>query len=154
MFVLGGPGAGKGTQCELLSKEFNIDHLSAGELLRKEQAKGSVDGQIIDRNIREGTIVPASITVSLLKKEIQARGPGRYLIDGFPRNFDNVQEWERIIDDEIIAEKVLCIEDPAADVKTRVNRIRNDFTISEVTSVKPSLSSWRCSLIRAVLEAL
>lgn len=90
IFVLGGPGSGKGTQCARLVEEWGFVHLSAGDLLRAEQArKGSQYGELIDRYIREGQIVPQEITIALLenaiKEKLGEKGEGRVLIDGFPR---------------------------------------------------------------------
>lgn len=71
-------------------------HLSAGELLRQERASGSSDGQLIDEYIREGRIVPVAISLALLRKAMEASGPlSRFLIDGFPRNQDNVEVGKR-----------------------------------------------------------
>ena len=85
LFVLGGPGAGKGTQSELLSKEFGIIHLSAGDLLRAERNnKNSVHGALIDACMSEGKIVPVAISLQLLRNAIQESRCNRYLIDGFP----------------------------------------------------------------------
>jgi len=61
VFVLGGPGAGKGTQCKKIIDEFAFEHFSAGDLLRAEQASGSEHGELIKRMIREGAIVPAKV---------------------------------------------------------------------------------------------
>jgi adenylate kinase family enzyme len=58
VFVLGGPGSGKGTQCARIAKEFNYFHLSAGDLLRAEVNTGSDLGKRIDEMIKEGKIVP------------------------------------------------------------------------------------------------
>lgn len=72
VYVLGGPGAGKGTQCAKLVSEKNFVHLSAGDLLRAEQNReGSQVGQLIRQYIREGTIVPMEITIGLLKTAMQ-----------------------------------------------------------------------------------
>lgn len=58
IFVLGGPGAGKGTQCANLVKDYGFVHLSAGDLLREEQNReGSKFGDLIKNYIREGKIV-------------------------------------------------------------------------------------------------
>jgi UMP-CMP kinase len=60
LFVLGGPGAGKGTQCARLVEDFGFVHLSAGDLLRAERDSGSPDGEMITQFINEGKIVPVS----------------------------------------------------------------------------------------------
>lgn len=85
IYVLGGPGAGKGTQCANLVRDYGFTHLSAGDLLRAEQNReGSEFGQMISDYIREGKIVPMEVTVQLLENAIQGvnGGNGRFLIDG------------------------------------------------------------------------
>ncbi|MCJ1404694.1 hypothetical protein MMC11_007920 [Xylographa trunciseda] len=88
VFVLGGPGAGKGTQCDKLVRDYGFTHLSAGDLLREEQDReGSQFGSLIKDYIKEGTIVPMEITVQLLENAMNndltnKHGNGRFLIDG------------------------------------------------------------------------
>eukprot|EP00921_Rhytidocystis_pertsovi_P002646 GHVQ01004546.1.p1 GENE.GHVQ01004546.1~~GHVQ01004546.1.p1 ORF type:complete len:218 (+),score=28.82 GHVQ01004546.1:535-1188(+) len=96
VFVLGGPGAGKGTQCERIQKTFGFVHVSAGDCLREERSTpGSEYGEMIDEYIKEGKIVPVEVTVMLLMKKMRNNGwyGGKFLIDGFPRNEDNLQGW-------------------------------------------------------------
>lgn len=101
IFVLGGPGAGKGTQCAKLVKEKGFVHLSAGDLLRAEQdRKGSKYGELIAQYIKEGNIVPQEITVALLEQAIREnyeKGSTRFLVDGFPRKMDQALTFERQI---------------------------------------------------------
>lgn len=60
VFILGGPGSGKGTQCNMIKEHFKFVHLSAGDLLREErQNPHSKDGQLIEECIVEGKIVPS-----------------------------------------------------------------------------------------------
>lgn len=106
IFVLGGPGAGKGTQCARLVQDFNFCHLSAGDLLRAEQDReGSTYGDLIKTCIREGTIVPMEVTIKLLEAAMLDAcktksgsgwedGKGRFLIDGFPRKMDQALKFE------------------------------------------------------------
>lgn len=98
IFVLGGPGAGKGTQCAKLVKEKGFVHLSAGDLLRAEQArKGSKYGELIASYIKEGNIVPQEVTIALLKQaigEAYAQGSNKFLVDGFPRKMDQAITFE------------------------------------------------------------
>lgn len=115
IFVLGGPGAGKGTQCEKLSDEFGIIHLSAGDLLREERANpDSQYGKLIDTYIKEGKIVPVEISLGLLRNAIESFNCNRYLVDGFPRNFENLEGWYKLMVDVAVVEKVFffdCDED-------------------------------------------
>jgi len=101
VFVLGGPGAGKGTQCQKLMEEFPIIHLSAGDLLREEKNSNSKDAELINNYIKEGKIVPVEITVGLIKKAMQAnmeKGKFTFVIDGFPRNHDNLSGWNKVME--------------------------------------------------------
>lgn len=108
MFLLGGPGSGKGTQSANLVRDYGFIHLSAGDLLRAEQVReGSQYGDLIRTYIKEGKIVPMEITVALLSNamaEALAAGAGataeggkkkaRFLIDGFPRKLDQAVFFE------------------------------------------------------------
>ncbi|KAF8502548.1 UMP-CMP kinase [Hysterangium stoloniferum] len=107
IYVLGGPGAGKGTQCARLVKDYDFVHLSAGDLLRAEQNRdGSLYGEMIRTCIREGNIVPMEVTVKLLEnamhdalesninRDAWTDGKGRFLIDGFPRKMDQALKFD------------------------------------------------------------
>uniref|UniRef100_A0AC35TXB0 UMP-CMP kinase n=1 Tax=Rhabditophanes sp. KR3021 TaxID=114890 RepID=A0AC35TXB0_9BILA len=95
VFVLGPPGSGKGTQCSKIQEKCNYIHLSAGDLLRAErERKDSEVGQLIESHIVNGTIVPVQITCQLLKNAMTAaQGAKGFLVDGFPRNEDNLRGW-------------------------------------------------------------
>jgi len=110
IFVLGGPGAGKGTQCARLVDEFGFCHLSAGDLLRAEQHRqGSEYRDLIQTCIREGNIVPMEVTIKLLEIAMKAamdksrsedrwgNGHGRFLIDGFPRKMDQAVKFDETV---------------------------------------------------------
>ncbi|GJC92070.1 uridylate kinase [Colletotrichum higginsianum] len=102
LFVLGGPGAGKGTQCARLVSDYGFTHLSAGDLLRAEQDRpGSQFGQLIKDYIKDGLIVPMEVTVQLLEnamtETIKKQGNKRFLIDGFPRKMDQAIKFEETV---------------------------------------------------------
>jgi len=110
IFVLGGPGAGKGTQCGRIVEDFGFVHLSAGDLLREEQDReGSQFGALIHEHIRNGTIVPMEVTVKLLENAMRAEldkthsgaawenGHGRFLVDGFPRKMDQAIKFDETV---------------------------------------------------------
>ena len=95
VFVLGGPGSGKGTQCARIVKDFNFVHLSAGDLLRAEVQRGSPDGAMIHQFITDGKIVPIAVTLDLLRTAMHGSRSQRFLIDGFPRAMDQAADFER-----------------------------------------------------------
>ncbi|EST09025.2 UMP-CMP kinase [Kalmanozyma brasiliensis GHG001] len=121
VFVLGGPGAGKGTQCARLVEDYGFVHLSAGDLLRAEQKReGSQYGAMIADYIKEGKIVPMEVTVALLSnaigealsrqgateaghtipeqhKDKWTDGKGRFLVDGFPRKMDQAIKFDESV---------------------------------------------------------
>ncbi|TKY89116.1 hypothetical protein EX895_001647 [Sporisorium graminicola] len=121
VFVLGGPGAGKGTQCARLVQDYGFVHLSAGDLLRAEQQRpGSEYGAMIADYIKEGKIVPMEVTVALLSNAIAEAlskqgatdaghsipeehkdkwtdGKGRFLVDGFPRKMDQAIKFDESV---------------------------------------------------------
>lgn len=107
IFVLGGPGSGKGTQCGLITEHFNIVHLSAGDLLRAEQSDASSPySMLINSCIKDGKIVPVEITCKLINNAMEKNMEtcsteekegcrSVFLIDGFPRNMDNLNGWKK-----------------------------------------------------------
>ena len=118
-FVLGGPGAGKGSACIAAAEAGLAVHLSAGDLLRAERNSGSVNGELIQKHIREGTIVPASVTIALLRTAMQNAGWNEkiFLIDGFPRNTENYYAWKEMCTDvdakfllHFVCPDEICIE--------------------------------------------
>src|SRR5437762_1501424 len=120
IFVLGGPGSGKGTQSGNLVRDYGFVHLSAGDLLRIEQDReGSKYGDLIRNHIRNGIIVPMEITVALLldsmtaaltNKETRTPKP-RFLIDGFPRKMDQATFFEETVCPSTLTLFLSCPED-------------------------------------------
>uniref|UniRef100_A0A2I2YUH7 Uncharacterized protein n=1 Tax=Gorilla gorilla gorilla TaxID=9595 RepID=A0A2I2YUH7_GORGO len=89
---------------KLSTFKYGYTHLSAGELLRDERKNpDSQYGELIEKYIKEGKIVPVEITISLLKREMDETmaanaQKNKFLIDGFPRNQDNLQGWNKTMD--------------------------------------------------------
>lgn len=98
VFVAGGPGCGKGTQCAKLREEFNLIHLSTGDLMRAEVANSSFLGSEIEKHMANGSLVPDEIVLKLLKKAmVKHQDTNRFLLDGFPRSVEQAQCFERDI---------------------------------------------------------
>lgn len=133
VFVLGGPGSGKGTQCANIVQHFGFTHLSAGDLLRAEIKSGSENGTMIQSMIKEGKIVPSEVTVMLLQRAMEESGNDKFLIDGFPRNEENRASFESVtgIDPEFI----LFFDCPEEEMERRLlsrNQGREDDNIETI----------------------
>lgn len=92
---LGPPGAGKGTQAKLLSKEHRVPHLSTGDLLREAMAKGTPTGRRAKEFVERGALVPDEVVDALVRERL----PGvrdRFLLDGYPRNGTQAGELDRL----------------------------------------------------------
>lgn len=124
VFVLGGPGAGKGTMCELAQMQLGWTHLSTGDLLRAEQQAGGPTMEIIKAYIAEGKLVPNEIVVRLLKdameRTIRTTGKRNFLIDGFPRSLSNLEAWYEVFGREGELPTMLYFECPFEVLEQRI----------------------------------
>lgn len=123
LFVLGGPGVGKGTQCAKIIENFSDwGHISAGDCLRAERNNpDSKDGELINNYIKEGKIVPVAITIKLVQKAMaNASGKCCFLIDGFPRNADNVSGWNENVGDSVDVAGCLFYEATEEELEKRL----------------------------------
>jgi adenylate kinase len=97
LLLVAPPGAGKGTQAQLLSAHYQIAHLSSGDLLRKEVAAGTEIGQAAGDYLRGGDLVPDDLVLEMLTPHVlEATGRGGYVLDGFPRTLRQAEEAYRI----------------------------------------------------------
>ncbi|CAD6233838.1 GSCOCG00007333001-RA-CDS [Cotesia congregata] len=99
IWVIGGPGCGKGTQCSKIIDKFGLLHLSSGDLLREEVASGSPRGASLQELMSKGLFVPTDVVLSLIKERMdKARGDGNikgFLIDGYPRELEQGIQFEK-----------------------------------------------------------
>ncbi len=114
--IFGPPGAGKGTQSNLLAKKFNLFQLSTGELLRKEITDKSELGKKISSIINAGNLVSNEIVGNLIEKYISNKTyKNRLIFDGYPRNliqaknlFDVLKKYDQKI--EIVLKLSVSLE--------------------------------------------
>ena len=107
--LFGPPGAGKGTQAKLICEKYFLNHLSTGDLLRKESSKETSLGIQIKNTINDGKLVSNETTIELIKQFIDENKNNRkgFLFDGFPRNKKQAELLDHLM--ESINEKILCV---------------------------------------------
>ena len=123
VFVLGGPGAGKGTMCELAESQLGWTHLSAGELCREASQSDDEIGKTVNQYLSETKLVPDDIIVTLLKNAMEkltrTTGKNNFLLDGFPRSLSNLEQWHKIFGEEELP-KMLYFECPYDVLEKRI----------------------------------
>ena len=96
--IFGPPGAGKGTQSNLIVKKFNLHQLSTGELLRKEIKNQTSLGDQISSIINSGNLVSDDIVGDLIDKYISNKiYKNRLIFDGYPRNLNQARNLDNLL---------------------------------------------------------
>ena len=92
------PAAGKGTQSKLVSHEYNIPHISTGDLLRDEVATGSVLGKALADEMNKGGLISDDTIINLLRTRInQVDCNNGYILDGYPRNVEQAKIYDTMM---------------------------------------------------------
>ena len=122
------PAAGKGTQAKLVSTEYNIPHISTGDLLREEINQGSEIGKSIKKDIESGNLVSDEVITTLLKNRItKSDCSNGYILDGYPRNLLQAKIYDDLL-------KELGIDNPVVFF----------FDIDRETALKRTVSRIVC----------
>jgi adenylate kinase len=114
VILLGGPGAGKGTQAAKLSDHYTIPHVSTGEILREAKSSGSDLGKKAAEYMDAGNLLPDDIILGIIDERFDKPDMERgFLFDGFPRTIPQAKGLDRIMDDRnIVLDAVVSIEVP------------------------------------------
>jgi adenylate kinase len=120
--IFGPPGSGKGTQAARIENEFNLAHLSTGQILRAEVKRGTEIGKEVARSMAAGDLVPDDLIVSIVRQRLPAsEAGGGVLLDGFPRTLEQARAL-----DEMLAREghrvdfVIALEVPEDELVDRI----------------------------------
>lgn len=98
--IFGPPGAGKGTQAKFISEEFNIPHISTGDILRENVREGTALGKKAKTYMDKGALVPDELLIDLIKERLQKPDTRKgFLLDGYPRTLGQAEALDKILDD-------------------------------------------------------
>lgn len=94
------PAAGKGTQSKLVSEEYNIPHISTGDLLREEISKNTPLGISIKSDMDKGNLVSDEVITTLLRNRItKSDCQNGYILDGYPRNITQAKIYNELLEE-------------------------------------------------------
>ncbi|GAB08680.1 adenylate kinase [Gordonia araii NBRC 100433] len=120
LVILGPPGAGKGTQAELLSEALGIPHISTGDLFRANISQGTAIGVEAKRYLDAGDLVPSEVTVDMVRARIAEPDAARgFILDGFPRSIEQADALKEMgvdldavlsfaVDADVVVERMLA----------------------------------------------
>ncbi|MDH6305314.1 adenylate kinase [Parabacteroides sp. PF5-5] len=98
--IFGAPGSGKGTQSELIIKEFGLDHISTGDVLRAEIKNETELGKIASGYIEKGQLVPDKLIIDILAKVLDSKKESKGVIfDGFPRTIPQAEALKKMLNE-------------------------------------------------------
>ncbi|MEL7833200.1 adenylate kinase [Fodinibius sp. Rm-B-1B1-1] len=99
IIIFGPPGAGKGTQANLISEEYDIPHLSTGEIFRSAIKNETPLGKEVKAILDAGDLVPDEKVVDLVEEELKdEKYDDGYILDGFPRTVPQAKAYDAILD--------------------------------------------------------
>ncbi len=144
LILLGAPGAGKGTQAEIISEKYGIPAISTGAIIREEIASGSELGKTVKACTESGALVPDEVVINIIKgrlaKDDCANG---FILDGFPRT---VPQAEALRDLGVEITDVISIEVADEDIMDRMSGRRVCMACGATfhTKFKPSPAGEKC----------
>jgi adenylate kinase len=124
LVMMGPPGAGKGTQAVIASREAALAHLSTGDLLRREVAAGSPVGLKAKGCMDAGTLVPDAVMTELIGEHLVREGArAGFILDGFPRTVDQAKAMSGMLERNRVAlTGVINISVADSEILARLSR--------------------------------
>jgi len=122
LILFGPPGSGKGTQAKQLAEKYHLHHISTGDIFRKEIGEKTDLGQLAEDYLKKGELVPDSVTVEMMKKEVNASPDvNGFIYDGFPRTVSQAKSLDYLLD--VRNEQISALIALEVDESEIINRI-------------------------------
>lgn len=121
IFIMGAPGSGKGTFSSRIKEEFNLNHISTGDIFRENISKGTELGLQAKAYTEKGLLVPDEITNNMVKDYLSKLPDKKngYLLDGYPRTLDQALAFEKLTEGTDSAVERIVVMDVPFDELTR-----------------------------------
>jgi adenylate kinase len=154
--LLGGPGAGKGTQAERIVADFALPHVSTGEMLRAAVAKGTEMGREAQKYMESGSLVPDEVVIGVVRERLSEPDAGDgFLLDGFPRTVPQAEALDVMLGEAGRAiTHVVLIDVPAEELVQRIAGRRSCSQCGKIYNVAfdPPKAEGVCDLDGAALS--
>ncbi len=121
IILLGPPGAGKGTQAQILVDRRNMIQLSTGDMLREAKDSGTEMGRIVADVMARGDLVTDEIVIGLIREKLLGDKAGGFIFDGFPRTLAQADALAELLDEN--GETLDAVIEMQVDDETLVKRI-------------------------------
>jgi adenylate kinase len=123
IIVLGAPGAGKGTQADILSQEMNLPHIASGDLFRQALEEMTEVGLLAKSYMEKGELVPDEVTIKMILERInQPDCISGCLLDGFPRTLHQAEVLDEVLKEQgKTIDKAIYIEVPNEELVKRLS---------------------------------
>ncbi|MBR5741859.1 MAG: adenylate kinase [Firmicutes bacterium] len=144
LILLGAPGAGKGTQAEIISKRYSIPAISTGNIIREAIANGTEMGLSAKKYTDSGALVPDEVVIGIIKDRLAKDDcKNGFILDGFPRTVPQAEALDAM---GVEITDVISIEVADEDIVTRMSgrRVCKKCGASYHTVFNPSKDGDRC----------
>jgi adenylate kinase len=137
VILLGGPGAGKGTQAERIVADYELPHISTGEMLRAAVAKGTDMGLEAQKYMESGKLVPDEVVIGVVRDRLAEPDAAEgFLLDGFPRTVPQAEALDVMLAEAGRAiTHVVLIDVPADELVARIAGRRSCATCGKIYNV-------------------
>lgn len=148
ILLMGPPGAGKGTQAAKLTVDFNIPHISTGDMFRAAVKEGTELGKEAKKYMDAGQLVPDSVTIGIVGEGLSKPNCQKgFILDGFPRTIEQANALDKILADmKIVLNCVVNIDVPSAELYGRITgrRVCKSCGATYHISYNPSIKDGVC----------
>ena len=122
LIILGAPGSGKGSQCKWITKDYNVPHISTGDIFRKNISEGTELGKKAKEYMDKGALVPDELVIDLLTSRLDEPDcvENGFLLDGFPRTLSQAEALAKYLESKNISlDKVINIDVDDEEIMSR-----------------------------------
>lgn len=120
--LFGPPGAGKGTQSEKIISKYKLVHISTGDLFRKHLGEGTALGNLAQKYMDEGNLVPDEVVVGMVEDTVKGNlDANGFIFDGFPRTINQATALDKmLLDHDLKISGMISLEVPEDELRKRI----------------------------------